>query len=143
MIPARRGDEADERNGDGRRQNQNDWRQKDFQSVGTFCVHRLPGRKNWPWFTDTIPLASQEQQLNDTSTYTRRFTYNTAGFLQKLSDSFQENSHSGGGYIQPAFGSTSRITFKTQWTADRCRQSHGGDIMTQLEKKWTEITGLI
>ena len=31
------------RNGDGRRQNRNDRRQKYFRSVGTFGGHRLPG----------------------------------------------------------------------------------------------------
>ena len=47
-------------------------------------------------------LTSEEHRRKETSTFTRRFVYNSVGF------------HTDGGYGQPAFGNghISRITFK-------------------------------
>ena len=81
-------------------------------------------------------LASEEQRRNETSTFTRRFAYNSAGFLRKLSDPFleQEIDHTGGGYGQPAFGDghISRITFKAHWATDNWRPNDANDAMDQL-----------
>ena len=58
------------------------------------------------------------EQRNETSTFTRRFVYNSVGFFLKLIDPFleQEIDHSEAttGYDQPAFGDgpISRVTFK-------------------------------
>ena len=96
-------------------------------------------------------LASEEQRRNETSTFTRRFAYNSAGFLRKLSDPFleQEIDHTGGGYGQPAFGDghISRITFKAHWATDNWRPNDANDAMDQLgetdKKYWTFCLGAL
>ena len=91
-------------------------------------------------------LTSEELRRNETSTFTRRFVYNSAGFLRKLSDSFleQEIDHTDGGYGQPAFGDghISRITFKAHWVTDNWRPHDANDVMDQLGetgKKYWEV----
>ena len=80
-------------------------------------------------------LACEEQCRNETSTFTRRFVYNSVGFLCKQSDPFleQEIDHTDGDYGQPAFGDgniISRITF--DWATDNWQPHDANDAMDQL-----------